>query len=219
MYGCLSVLDVLAHGIKTQLPYWTCVHGGVQLWDATVYIPQAVDNATFVLHMNSRMGGGHIISVPMYTPREFAEYVVSMSLACNPHGGPRNQSLMAIIFDHEGNQMKPSPNPIVVVSDPKSTMADLMWERRSFKMLGTGNVMYLYLVSLVKGYYGLLVANVQVNLANLLDNGSFENLKLDPNEVFDVLSKDVTLVAPRLTSIPAWSVDSGKVKVSEVNFR
>lgn len=213
-FNVYPVLDVLAHGIKTHLPYWTCVHGGVQLWDATIYVPRPGDNATFVLHMNSRAGGGHIISVPMYTPRENAEYVVSMDLACNPHGGPRNQSLMAIVFSDEGSEMEPRPSPIILTSNPNSSMENLNWERRYFKMLGTGKCMFLYLVSMVKGYYGLLVANVQVNLATLLENGSFETLALDSKDVFNDLSKDLMLVAPRPRSIPGWSIESGKVKLA-----
>lgn len=217
-FSVYPMLDVLAHGIKNQLPFWTCVHGGVQVWDATVYIPLPEDNATFVLHMNSRVGGGHILSAPMYTPRKNAEYVVSMSLACNPHGGPRNQSLLPIVFDAEGNEMEPRTNPIVIVSNPNSTMENLNWEKRSFKMLGTGNIMYLYLFSLVKGYYGLLVANVQVRLANLLDNGSFEILALDPSEKFNNLTKDVVLVAPKKGSIPGWDIENGKVKVAMTGY-
>ncbi|KAG0555474.1 hypothetical protein KC19_12G171800 [Ceratodon purpureus] len=213
-FAVYPVRDVLAHGSRTLLPYWTCTHGGVQLWDTQVYIPSLSDNCTFIVHMNSRVGGGHIISTPLYTPRVNAEYVVSMSLACNPHGGPRNQSLMVLVFDDNGKEMQPRPNPFVVEMDPTSSMQNLMWERRSFKMLGTGKCMYLYLASMVKGYYGLLVANVQVNLVNLVENGSFETLTLNPTDVFNSVTQDVTLDGPRLKSIPNWVVESGKVRLS-----
>lgn len=213
-FAVYPMQDVLAHGLKTLLPYWTCVHGGVQLWDAQVYIPRLSDNCTFIVHMNSKVGGGHIVSTPMYTPRENAEYVVSMSLACNPHGGPRNQSLMALVFEDDGKEMEPRPNPFVLATDAASSKENLMWERHSFRMLGTGRCMYLYLQSMVKGYYGLLVANVQVNLANLVENGSFETLSLDPTDTFSDATMDVTLQAPRLNSIPSWVVESGKVRLS-----
>ena len=208
------VQDVLAHGIKTLLPYWTCVHGGVQLWNTQVYISSVYDNCTFIVHMNSRVGGGHIISTPMYTPRADAEYVVSMSLACNPHGGPLNQSLMVLVFNDNGKEMEPQPSPFVVEANPTSSIQNLMWERHSFKMLGTGRCMYLYLASMVKGYYGLLVANVQVNLVNLVENGSFETLSLNPTDIFNNITQDVILDAPRLQSIPSWIVEFGKVRLS-----
>jgi hypothetical protein len=208
------VQDILAHGIKTLLPYWTCVHGGVQLWNTQVYISSVYDNCTFIVHMNSRVGGGHIISTPMYKLRADAEYVVSMSLACNPHGGPLNQSLMVLVFNDNGKEMEPQPSPFVVEANPTSSMQNLMWERHSFKMLGTGRCMYLYLVSMVKGYYGLLVANIQVNLVNLVENGSFEILFLNPTDIFSNIIQDVILDAPRLKSIPSWIVESGKVRLS-----
>ena len=207
-------LDVLEHGLKNLLPYWTCVHGGVQLWNPSIYIPSPSDNCTFIVHMNSHLGGGHIISTPMYTPRENAEYLVSMSVACNPHGGPRNQTLMLVVFDDNGKEMEPRPNPFVVESNPMSSMENMMWERRSFKMLGTGKCMYLYLASMVKGYYGMVVANVQVNLMNLVDNGSFETLSLDPTDIFNPVSQDLMLVAPRKTVIPNWIIESGNVKLT-----
>lgn len=206
--------DVLAHGVKSGLPYWTCVHGGVQLWDTQIYNPPiAVANATYIVHMNSRVGGGHIVSMPMYTSRENAEYVVSMSLACNPHGGPRRQSLQAIVFDDQGKEIVPKPSPFVLMSNPNSSMDNLDWMRVSFKTLGTGKCLYLYLMSLVRGYYGLLVANIQVNIVNLVENGSFEKLILPAGTGF-ASGHDLVVTAPDKFYCPHWNVESGKVRVA-----
>ena len=81
-------------------------------------------------------------------------------------------------------------------------------------MLGTGRPMYLYLASLVTGYYGLLVANVQVTLVNLVENGSFETLSLNSDDLFSNVTHDVVLDAPRVKSIPSWVVESGKIRLS-----
>jgi hypothetical protein len=61
-------LDMIANGINTLVPYWICVHGGVQVLDPTIYNPPSNSNITFIMHMNFYRGLGQIINMPMHMP-------------------------------------------------------------------------------------------------------------------------------------------------------
>lgn len=160
-YGVYPSQDVLARGIRNLLPHWTCAHGGVQLLDSSVYVQAATDNASFVVHMNSREGPGHLVSTPMYTPRKGAMYTVSMSIADNPDGGPVTKSVMLLMFHEDGSEVTPAAHPFVTAT-PSESHAGLMWRRVRWKLFGRGRPVLVYLVSLVKGTYGILLANIQV---------------------------------------------------------
>jgi hypothetical protein len=160
-YGVYPSQDVLARGIRNLLPHWTCAHGGVQLLDSSVYVQAATDNASFVVHMNSREGPGHLVSTPMYTPRKGAMYTVSMSIADNPDGGPVTKSVMLLMFYEDGLEVTPVARPFVATTSSESH-AGLVWRRVRWKLFGRGRPVMVYLVSLVKGTYGILLSNIQV---------------------------------------------------------
>lgn len=165
-YGVYPSQEVLARGIRNLLPHWTCAHGGVQLLDSSVYVQAATDNASFVVHMNSREGPGHLVSTPMYTPRKGAMYTVSMSIADNPDGGPVAKSVMLMMFHEDGSEVKPAARPFVATASSESH-AGIVWQRVRWKLFGRGRPVLVYLVSLVKGTYGILLSNIQVTTTRL----------------------------------------------------
>lgn len=200
------VLDVIATGIRTLLPYWMCVHGGVQLLTTRYYMPPANYNTTFVVHMNYRKGPGHLVSMPMYTPRRGAVYSISMSIGDNPDGGPPMKSLMLQLYDTTGAKVAPTLDPFIVSNSNISSSRDnITWQTVSFQMLGTGEPTLLYVASLVSGAYGLLVGDIRVNLNSLIENGSFENI--DTSVQFDNTSTAI-LQAPS-SAITNWNLESG----------
>ena len=160
-FGVYPSQEVLARGIRNLLPHWTCAHGGVQLLDSSVYVPATTDNASFVVHMNSRAGPGHLVSTPMYTPRKGAMYTVTMSIADNPDGGPITKSVMLLMFHEDGSEVKPAAPPFATTASSESH-GGLAWRHVRWKLFGRGRPVLVYLVSLVKGTYGILLANIQV---------------------------------------------------------
>jgi hypothetical protein len=73
-------LDMIANGINTLVQYWICVNGGVQVLDPTIYNPPSNSNITFIMHMNFYRSLGHIIIMPMYTPRKRTMYTILMNI-------------------------------------------------------------------------------------------------------------------------------------------
>ena len=204
-FGPYPTLDVIATGIRSLLPYWMCVHGGVQLLDSRMYTPPANYDTTFVVHMNYRNGPGHLVSMPMYTPRRGAVYSISMSIGDNPDGGPSSKSLMLQLYDSAGAKVAPTLDPFIVSnSNISSSRQNISWRTISFQMLGTGEPTLLYVASLVSGAYGLLVADIRVNLHSLIDNGSFEDI--DSSVHF--ANNSAILQAPS-SVITNWNLESG----------
>jgi hypothetical protein len=81
-------LDLITNGINTLIPYWICVHGGVQVLDPTIYNPPSNSNITFIMHMNFYEGPCHIINMPIYMLHKGVMYNILMNIANNPNGGP-----------------------------------------------------------------------------------------------------------------------------------
>ncbi len=202
-------LDMIANGINTLIPYWICVHGGVQVLDPTVYNPPSNSNISFIMHMNFYRGPGHIISMPMYTPRTGAMYTIIMNIADNPDGGPSKKQIMLVLFDIYGKKIGPKTEPFTIDKINLSRQ-NISWQLVSCKLKGTGDAIILYLSSLVLGSYGLLIANVQVNLDTLVDNGSFENVNW--NVVVSNVNYTTSLCAPSI-AITKWNLENGCIRI------
>ncbi len=81
-------LYMITNGINTLIPYWTYVHGGVQVLDPTIYKPPSNSIITFIMHINSYKGPSHIINMPIDMPHKGVMYNILMNIADNPNGGP-----------------------------------------------------------------------------------------------------------------------------------
>jgi hypothetical protein len=85
-FDLYHLLDMAVNGINTLVPYWICVHGGVQVLDPIFYNPPSTSNITFIMHMNFYRGSSHIISMPMYMLRKKVLYTILMNIVENQLG-------------------------------------------------------------------------------------------------------------------------------------
>lgn len=210
IFGSYPSMDVISNGIRTLLPFWIALDGGIQVLDTKVFMRPATYNGSFIIHMNYKIGPGQLVSMPMYTPREGAVYSVSLFMADNPDGGPVAKSVRLTFIDIYGKRVGPKLNPFVV-SNTSTTRNSIIWQTVSCNLRGTGVPASLYVESLTPGSFGPLVANIQINLASLLDNGSFE--QIDPSVLMDNVTYFATLSAPS-TMISKWTVEAGVVKIA-----
>jgi len=132
-----------------------------------------------------------------------------MNIADNPDGGPSKKQIMLVLFDIYGNRIGPKIEPFTIDKINLSRQ-NISWQLMSCKLKGTGDAIILYLSSLVLGSYGLLIANVQVNLDTLVDNGSFENVNW--NVVVNNVNYTTSLCAPS-TAITKWNLENGCIRI------
>jgi len=79
---------------------------------------------------------------------------------------------------HPDGRLGPKLEPFVV-SNHSTTRTNILWQTVALNVRGTGKPAYLTVDSNTPGSYGPLVANIQVCLSNIIENGSFETL--DPS--------------------------------------
>lgn len=204
------IMDVISTGINTLVPYWVVIDGGVQMLDSSVYQGPRGVNTTTLLHLNYKAGPGRMVSMPIYTLREGALYTVSCFLADNPDGGPIYKTMRMEIKDIFGKRLGPKLEPFVV-SNHSTTRTNILWETVALNVRGTGKPAYLTVDSNTPGSYGPLVADIQVCLSNIVENGSFE--KLDPSISQTNVTFFVVVNAPS-TLIDNWIVETGALKLA-----
>ncbi|KAG0579206.1 hypothetical protein KC19_4G081600 [Ceratodon purpureus] len=210
VFNQYPVMDVIATGINTLVPFWVATDGGVQMLDSTVYqVPSDVNSST-IMHLNYKDGPGRMVSMPMYTLREGALYTVSCRLADNPDGGPVFKTMRLGITDIFGKRVGPKLEPFVV-SNHSTTRTNILWETVALNVRGTGKPAFLTVDSNTPGSYGPLVANVQVTLSNIVENGSFETLDSSVNT--QNVTFFVILKAPS-TALVKWLLEAGSLKIA-----
>ena len=209
VFNAFHVMDVLADGINTLVPFWTTVDGGVQVLDTQEWSSPRNFSTPFILHMNYRSGPGTLVSMPMYTMRRGAVYTISMYMADNPDGGPTAKSFRMTPTDIYGKRLGEKLIPFVI-SHPSVIRRRIIWETVSCNVRGTGIPATLTIESLTPGSYGALIAGIQVVLSSLVDNGSFEDIdlsiKVDNITYFQVLSSPSSF-------IDKWTIESGSLKI------
>lgn len=210
VFNKYPVVDVISTGINTLVPYWVAIEGGVQMLDTKVYRQPHDVQSSCIMHMNFKAGPGKVVSMPIYTLRDGAQYTVSCYLADNPDGGPIYKTMRMEITDIFGKRLGPKLGPFVV-SNHSTVRYNIMWQVVAWNVRGTGKPAFLTVASDTPGSYGPLVAGVAVTIGNLLENGSFENLDSSiskTNATFFVVLK-----APS-TSIDKWLVETGALKIA-----
>ena len=210
VFGDYPIMDVIATGINTLVPFWVATEGGVQMLDTNVYKVPSTVNSTTILHLNYKDGPGRMVSMPMYTLREGALYTVSCLLADNPDGGPVFKTMRLGITDIFGKRIGPKLEPFVV-SNHSTTRTDIVWETVALNVRGTGKPAFLTVDSNTPGSYGPLIANMEVALSNIVENGSFENLASSVNTTNATFF--VVLKAPS-TAIIKWNLEAGSLKIA-----
>jgi hypothetical protein len=210
VFNQFPVMDVIATGINTLVPFWVATEGGVQMLDSTVYsVPSDVNSST-IMHLNYKDGPGRMVSMPMYTLREGALYTVSCRLADNPDGGPVFKTMRLGITDIFGKRVGPKLEPFVV-SNHSTTRTNILWETVALNVRGTGKPAFLTVDSNTPGSYGPLVANMLVTLSNIVENGSFENMDSSINTQNATFF--VVLHAPS-TALNNWVLEAGALKIA-----
>ncbi|KAH9557551.1 hypothetical protein CY35_07G089000 [Sphagnum magellanicum] len=211
LFGSYPTMDVISSGIRTLMPFWVAAAGGFQVLDATVFVPPPGLNASFLIHMNYRSGPGELVSMPIYTLREGAIYTVSFFIADNPDGGPVAKAVRLGLQDIYGRNVAPPGLSPFMVSNSSTTRNSILWQLVSCNVRGTGVPTILSLSSLTPGSFGALVANLQVNLQSMIENGSFENV--DPQIQINNLTYFAELTGPS-SLIRHWVVETGVIKIA-----
>lgn len=209
VFDAFHVMDVIADGINTLVPFWTTVDGGVQVLDTQEWSSPRNFSTPFIVHMNYKSGPGTLMSMPMYTMRKGAIYTISMYMADNPDGGPTAKSFRMTLTDIYGKRLGDKLMPFVI-SHPSVIRQRIVWETVSCNVRGTGIPAILTIQSLTPGSYGALVVGIQVVLSTLVDNGSFEDIdssiKVDNITYFQVLSSPSSFISK-------WTIESGSLKI------
>lgn len=210
VFDNFPVMDVIATGINTLVPFWVATEGGVQMLDSTVYnVPNDVNTST-IMHLNYKDGPGRMTSMPMYTLRDGALYTVTCLLADNPDGGPVFKTMRLGITDIFGKRLGLKLAPFVV-SNHSTTRANILWETVALNVRGTGKPAFLTVDSNTPGSYGPLVANVAVSLSNIVENGSFESMDSSVNTKNATFF--VVLRAPS-SVLSKWTLEAGALKLA-----